>query len=129
MIEEQINARLKAVAGVTAIAGERIYPDPLPQRATLPAVTHRRLSGEPEHAMGADVDVSNARFSVSCWAAQYSQAKALAYAVRAALSRHRATAGSDEFLDVLVASEVDDYDPDTRTHQCLVDFDIWYREG
>lgn len=129
MIVEQINARLKAVSGVTSIVGERIYPHHLPQGATLPALSHMQLGFEPVHAMSADPNIQSLRLQVSCWASQYSQAKTLAKAVRDALSRHRATAESDEFLDVLVDNEIDDFDPETEVYQVVVDLLVWYREA
>lgn len=128
MIEEHINARLKATAAVTAIVGDRIYPSHIPQRATLPAVSHLRLSGMPEHAMGADADVRQTRVQVSCWSSQYSQGKTLAAAVRGALSRYAGTIGDDEILDVYEENELDDYDPPTAVHQIVVDLLVWYRE-
>lgn len=128
-LEEAVFARLQAVSGVTDLVGTRVHPAPLPQGVGMPAVSYQRVSAVRESAMGSDVGVARVRIEVSSWSTQYSGAKQLATAVRAALQRFRGTSAGVEVLDVFVANDLDLFEEERELHRVLTDFDIWHREA
>lgn len=127
-LEAALYTRLTAHAGTSAIVSTRVYPNVLPQRATLPAVTYRRISTNRPPAMGADSGVAEVRMQVDSWADSYSGVKALQAQVRSALQRYNATVGSEVILDAFIVNEMDLYEPEKNVHRVLTDFTIWHRE-
>ena len=83
--EEGLLALLAGNAGITAIAGESIFPGMLPEEPTYPAVTCLRISTPEEHTLDGKPSLADPKFQIGCWARTYSQAKQLAAAVRALL--------------------------------------------
>lgn len=75
-------AKLKSMAGVTALVGTRIYPMKVPQGAVLPFITYRRISRTPVNWVRGTSTTNFLRIQVNCWAANYDGALALAAAVR-----------------------------------------------
>ena len=62
-IEEVIVSKLKAHSGLAALVGAWVYPAPLPQRPTLPAVTYQRISTTPYQTRdSAKADYERPRF-------------------------------------------------------------------
>lgn len=128
-IEEALYTRLTGHAGTAALVSTRVYPNVLPQRATLPAITYRRVSGTREHAMGADPENVNSRVQVDCWASSYSGVKALYAQVFDALTRYRATVGAEQIDDIFAGVPLDLYEPEKELHRVSTDFLIWHREA
>lgn len=129
--EQAIVARLEAVSGVTDLASTRIYPVKLPQSATLEAITYQRVSTRRGHLMGTDDGIAYTRVQVTSWAETYSEAKALAEAVRVALQRFSGTVGGLEVLDVMAEAELDLYgddESDSGVHAVAQDFTVIHRE-
>jgi hypothetical protein len=74
-------------AGLSALIAARVYPDAVPQGATLPCVVYQRVSTPRRQVFGSAqaVAVSRPRFQLSCWALTASAALDLAAQLRAAL--------------------------------------------
>jgi hypothetical protein len=85
-------------------------------------VTFFVVSDVPEHAMGADADISTIRIQVSCWADTYDEAKAIEVQVKAALSRYR----GGNIQDCLFDNSLDLYDPEGIFH-IPIDFIVFYK--
>ncbi|WP_292366074.1 MULTISPECIES: DUF3168 domain-containing protein [unclassified Methanoculleus] len=64
LIDTACRAVLAANAGVTALVGQRIYPDRLPTEPTLPALTYSLISEVLDAHISGD---RRARVQVSCW--------------------------------------------------------------
>lgn len=82
---EQVVAILGAAGAVTAIVSNRITPLIRPQDLVLPAVTLQEISLTPANTFAGNGNLDDCRVQVNCWAATYTDAKALARAVRAAM--------------------------------------------
>lgn len=92
LIDAACRSVLAADTAVSALVGQRIYPDMLPAGATLPALTYSLVSEVPDrYAPG----VRQARVQISCWSAppEYNgvrspaEVNTVAEAVISALSR------------------------------------------
>lgn len=86
-----IYSQATTFAGLTALIGTRCYPGPLPQGATLPALTYQEVGGsEPTGSTGS----YQTRVQFDAWGSTYMQARAVAEQVEAA------------FVDVAVGGDV-----------------------
>ena len=86
MPEQKLVARLKDVAGVTALVAARIWPVYRPADTALPAIVYEVDQRLPiNHATGT-TGTTECNLSVYCIASTYAGAKALAAAVETALS-------------------------------------------
>ena len=90
IIEAALVAEL-AAAGTTA--GARIYPQPLPQQATLPAITYLRVSTLREHTLTSPDHLPAVRFQLDCWADTLAETLTLKEEVRVALDGFNADSG------------------------------------
>lgn len=78
-----LRAYIVAQAGVSALIGSRMYPDELPQNATMPAITYHRISTlHHENISGSKAGMAEAIVEVRCYAATRTACNALCEAVR-----------------------------------------------
>ena len=106
-MEEALIARLRADAGVAAIADMRVFPGARPQNSALPAIVVNRISGGPLYADDGEVGLEQGRIQVDCWAETYTGAKLLARAVTASLSAFDGTVGATTFEFIELENERD----------------------
>jgi hypothetical protein len=126
---EDFTTYLKANAGLVAIVGTRVYPQNLPQKATLPAVVYKQISGiRPQSMEGAD-GLNNGRYEFECNALDYLTVKRLSQAVRQALSDFSGVTGSTAVFNASLLAERDSFDSITLTFRCSLDFQIWHSEA
>jgi len=90
IIEEALVTQLE-IAATTADA--RIYPQPLPQQATLPAITYLRVSSVREYTLSGPDHLPSVRFQLNCWADTLSAVLILKEEVRSALDGWNASSG------------------------------------
>lgn len=126
-VEADIYTRLSGYTTLAALISTRVYPSLLPQNATYPAVSYRRVSSERPPVMGDDTGIVRARFQFDAWAQSYSGMIAVKELVREALQRHRGTA-TVEILETFILMDTDLYEDDTRIHHGVIDVEINYRE-
>ena len=128
-LDQAIYSRLQAVTGVTDLVSTRCYPLVLPQNPTYPAVRYQQIDGFGNSAMGSDTGVVEATVQIDSYATTYTDARALAEAVRAALLRFRGTVASVEILDIFRASGPNDiYEENVKIRRVQYDFNVWHRE-
>jgi hypothetical protein len=112
--EESIRSVLAAAAGVTAIVGDRIYPDEVPQGDPLPAVVYRRAATPFQLTLDDTVARSGGTMRVACWAGGRLVAEQLGDAVQLALIAAQIyPVGRDGFTD-----------PDTGEEAALLDVEV-----
>lgn len=98
--ETSVYAALTGAAGVTAVVGDRIYPDFLPQGKPLPAIVYARAETEYVTTIHSSVPVgSDVTMETWCFAKDRPAAEALATAAEHALGAAgiRPTARRPEF--------------------------------
>jgi hypothetical protein len=113
-------ARLTADAGITALAGTRVYPLIIPQDAPLPAIRYARITTFRPQVMSEETGTAEISMQLDSYATTYAGAKALGAAVRAALTRWRqaATFGVD-IIDCWLDGEQDVFEEDRRAYRQL----------
>lgn len=128
MIEEALYTYLIAHAGLSALVGDRVYPLVAPQDATYPLVVYQRISGIRIHSHSGPSGLASPRFQFSAWGESFSDAKNVAEQVRLALDGYAGTMGSLAVGACLIATELDQYEPDTGLYRTILDFFIWHEE-
>jgi len=131
MIEAALRTHALASAPLVALVGGRIYPSVLPQNPTYPAITYFRVSGPRLYDHGGASGMAEARIQFDCWASTYSAVKAVAAALRVALSGYSGTVGGVTIASIYLDSEIDSYEPnegDTGDRRVSMDFMIRYYE-
>ncbi len=126
-IETVLFTRLTTHAGLSVLIGARVYPGAMPQKVTYPAVSYSRVAASRVSAMGADTGLVRARFQFDAWCEKYSDVRAVAVQLRAALQRWSTTTGT-VIQDIYFVSEVDLYEDETRVHHAALDFEVIYQE-
>lgn len=122
-------ARLNGTAGLTALVANRIYPDVMPDSPVYPAVTYQKISGASARGSTTDPPLKSAVFQVSAWSRTRLEARAVAAQVRNALDRMRkVTVGGVAVDDCFYESDVDLFDPDTRTYFVHASYKLHYRD-
>ena len=97
-----------------------LFPDGI----TFPAVRLQRIAGKPLVTHDGDCGMETGLMQVSCFAATYAAAKALAGEVKAALSGYTGEMGELNDATAFVQNEVDIYEPGARVHQTVLDVTI-----
>ena len=83
--ETELYAVLAAASGVTALVGNRIYPDDIPEDQAMPAIVFGRAGTEDVDTIGGQRIGEFATLQIAAWAVTRTTAKAVADAIRDAL--------------------------------------------
>ena len=130
IFETALYQHLSGTLGVTALASTRIYPAPLPQQVSLPAITYMQVSSVPIRTMGGRQG-RQPRIQIDCWATSPSARRQLAEAVIAALDHYSGTMGGPGGVTVrgaFLENDLDEYDPETKRYRAILDFIIHHEE-
>lgn len=139
MIDAAVRTRLAAVSAVYSLVGgttrPRIYALKLPQNPEFPAVTYQIVSGRPEYHINAVAGLAEVRLQIDCWAADeenesgYDQARALAEAVRGALSAYTGTVGDVVIEACFLENRRTIYEDGAQVYRESLDFVLGYAES
>lgn len=132
VIEEGLYSYLSTFAGLVSLVSTRVYPDFVPQDATMPCLAYKRISTPRElshDTSGIGADLAHPRFQFNAWATTKSSAKAINEQVRAALNGKRGTIATGVSINSsLVVDERYRYEPETQLHTYESDFIIWHND-
>jgi len=95
-----LRAKLIGTTAVAAILGTRVYPDRLPQGATLPAAIYYLISGTDETSLAGTIGLAHARIQVDAWASTRLAANSLATAIRDAICAATVSRGTWDTVGV-----------------------------
>ena len=139
MIDQAIRARLVAVSAVTDLVGgttsPRIYPLQMPQTPTFPCITYQLISGQPLYSLSAVSGSAQVRIQIDCWAQNtqstdgYAAARALAEAVRGALSAYVGTVGGEAIQELTLENRQVLHDGDAGVFRESLDWLVSYAES
>lgn len=131
LAEKVIHALLRADVDLAALVADRIYPTPLPQGVTFPAlgVTHIVTTQFGTIDADAPYQLMRARVQVDCFAKDYPTQKALVGAVAKALLFKRGTIAGVSVATVQRVTEgADERDDDMQVYMQPVDYHVTYQE-
>ena len=110
-IETDFYATLQADAGVTAIAGSKLYPHIAPEGTAAPFMTFHMVVGTPYNIISRTTALEKKRIQINCWSDSYAGAQALAEAVKTALN----SSGH-------LAVEIENYVDEAQLYRRIVDW-------
>jgi len=119
-IEEVLTARLKAYSGLTALVSTRIYPLPLPQNTTFPAVVYETVSGFEYPAFSSNSGTAERLFQITVWGETTSSVKAVEAQLKGALERWRDSGNGIQ--DVFLVNQNDLYSDQLQLRASALDF-------
>jgi hypothetical protein len=83
--EKYLVATLKGNAQLAALVGTNIFPIIIPQGTAFPCISYQRISGMPANTLSGHSGLEEIDLQIDVWAKTYTEAKAIAKAVRAAM--------------------------------------------
>lgn len=133
--QKAFRTKLLSYPAVTAAVGQRIYPDVLPQKATMPAMLATVISTRRETHLMDVTRTAHSRIQIECYALTRAGADELAHIVRkTGIAAFRGTVNGVEFLGITIDSgeqhmqeEPTDGNQEHR-YITMFDFLISYRE-
>lgn len=82
-VGKALRTKLLSYAGVSALVGQRMYPDALLQNATLPAIVYSKISTQRDHTTGDVTRLAHARFQLDCYGTSRDSSNDISHAIRA----------------------------------------------
>lgn len=133
-IGEAIRTKLLSYGTVSALIGQRMYPDAMIEGAALPAVVYYVTSTQRDHMLSGVGKSAHARFTLDCYAKKRSTCNAIERAIR--------ETGIDSFRGVVSGYALDGVDFDSgdeymqepptdgnQEHRYIVSFDLLVHYG
>jgi len=114
-----VRDRLVAAGAVTTLVGTRIYVEQLQQDCAMPAIALVLIDTDPQNTLSGEETLENQEWTIECWDATYTGAKALADVVETAML----AAGTD-FTAVRTGRDVV-FDNAANLRGDSVDFSLW----
>lgn len=117
---------LKVSSPVTEIAGERVFPDIIPEKGQVPCLTYKVIEGTLGNSLdGYTSGLANYIVQVDCWAMKYELARRLGLAVRDRFGVAAAT------FSVVVRSAPAEtmFEPDTKRYRRMLTVSCWHKEN
>jgi hypothetical protein len=124
-----ILALLQQAGGLTALVGDRIFPNELPDPPVYPALTYQKVGGASARGAVENPGLGRASFQVSTWARTLDEVVAIADEVRKALDRKRkAVVAGVQVDDCFYEDDVDSSDTTEKVYFNHMSFRLHYRE-
>lgn len=124
MIDEEMRTYLLSIPGIVAEIVARIYPAPLPQGTTLPAMTYQLISDPQSYSNGNDTCYHVARYQLDCWSDSHQEAVRVDGVTRQALSGHSGQWGAHDIGFVKRATGSAHFEPETQLRRVRSDYMI-----
>lgn len=127
-MEEQFRALLTGHAPLTALVGQRIYWDEIPQSASRPCVVMHVVSSTPTYHMKGEDGLRSCRVQIDCQATTIASKWAVARAVEGLLSGYRGVVNGVEFSGIFKSLDRDKTErttPDDTIKIRQQDYEIW----
>ena len=124
MIDEEMRVYLLSIPGVVAEIGARIYPAPLPQGTTLPAITYQAISDVPYLTSRNDSCYRQYRYQIDTWAASQKEAVRVDDTARTSLHGYSGQWGAFDIGLVKRANSSSHYEPETQLRRVRSDYMI-----
>lgn len=118
-VEATLYATLSTDSALRALVDTRIYPVTLPEDCVFPAVTYRRVQTDRHMTLCGPSGGAQALMQVDALAPTFAQSRAVADAVRSAMTG---------IAHTFIGSDADDHDQEMDLHIVSAEFSIYYTE-
>jgi RNase P/RNase MRP subunit POP5 len=102
-------------SAVTALVGQRVYPEQLPQKPTLPAITYSQVSAVRVRDLSGPAGKARRRISFSCWATTHDMAHQVADALRQSIDPFYGDMHGASIHSIILENEFDLFEEETGT--------------
>ena len=129
-LETALTAALQADAGVGALVADRIYPQLVPQDATLPAIAYQVITTDGMHTHNGTTPLVRATVQLAIIASTYATAKQIRTAAKTLLDNFKGVMGGVGGLQIeecFVSNEVDGYNAGTSSKTVRMDLEILHQ--
>lgn len=124
-LDEGLRLFLLSRPGVVEAVGERVYPEPLPQGATLPAVTYSDVSDVGSTSNDGPDCLRRPRYQLTHWARTREAARRVDATTRQVMSGFRGQwPGGLRIGGVFRRNGWTLYEPETQLYQAISDYQI-----
>jgi hypothetical protein len=133
-VREGLVAYLSNLAALAGIVDTRVYFGVLPQSALISladgkgAISLYTIADTDEISHSGRSGLARTRFQASCWAKSYTDADAIARAVKPAVSAANAQGGGVGFGPCFFLGRRDLRDEQQNVFQIAIDFVVWHAE-
>lgn len=129
-MEEQLKARLRAMAGLAALVGTRIWPLVRPQGSDLSALTFQVISTERGYTHDGAIGLTRSRVQFDSYGESYGDAKLVSRALIDGIEPE-ATVDGIRFVRAFLAGERDlsitDVAGGDKVFRNSLDFFVWWQ--
>ena len=133
-IKTALSTFLRTDVGITAIAGDNVYPEVIPEQ-DFDAATKRpcrvwsRQGAERTKTFCGTIPLVRSTFSIDAYARTSQRAEELAQAVRSSLTDYKGDMYGVFISDVSLSSDFDLMDLEPGLFRVALSFDIWHAES
>lgn len=133
-IEDAIYSLLSSDGPLSALVDTRIDPILVPQSDAMPAVTFKQLPSSRDDTLGGPTGLVRSQWEFTCWGAAYADARAVADALRQAISGYDGTVLGVVIQAVMAPSDEHDVPANpagknvARRYGKALEFTIWFCE-
>ena len=117
-MEQALITHLLACEPLTAIIGDRLHPNELPQNPEYPAVVYQKIS-QPRQEMGSQV----VRIQYDCYSTLYGESKQVSEQIENSATAAQGVAG---IHSAYIDNVFDDFDVTKQIHRTVVDVVFYY---
>lgn len=115
-------------AAVSAIIGQRVYPNQLPQGVRSPSVVYNRITGRAEYTLAGSGGLLEDLFQIDSIAVDSDSATNLALAVHDALSAFKGPISGVTVRGIFRQNLRDLFDEAVQLNRMAGDYVVWYAE-
>jgi hypothetical protein len=127
--EAAVIAALKANAGVSALAGTRVFIWGGQQGSTYPYVAIQRITTGNSGSLDSPSNLDWPLMQIDCWSPKATEALAVAEAVRSAIDGVQITTTSPQFHAVFQDQRGPAPDDDTRNFRVSQDYHVYHERN
>ncbi|QRN84840.1 DUF3168 domain-containing protein [Clostridia bacterium] len=129
-LEEALTSYLLAYPGFTALIGDKLYPDELPQGIKLPAVIYSKVSDVKEHTLVGQNRLERPMLQFSVFASTKTAARAIANQLKIALCDFQGIMFGLEIQYIRLENEISSLerssDSSIKVYTEILEFEINY---
>lgn len=123
-VEYAVRSLIIADATLLGLLGSRLYPAPLPEQPTYPALIYQQISDVNYSSHQGSSNLARTRLQLTIWGNSYDSVKVIRDNLKRVLRDFRGTVGGDRLDRIIWANDIAQPDPDTRKQMRLIDLEI-----
>lgn len=121
-LEGRLYSTLSAATALTALVGDNIYPQKIPQGTDPPMVVYYRVSGYRVYDLQGYRTLENPRVDINVYTTDMDSRRQIGEQVITAME------ASSYFTATMIPSAIDEYVDDLELYRRILQFSIWNKE-